>query len=566
MEQIGLSVRIERRWPLQVLLALALVWAVLAGLRIWPAAPLDLALALLPPMGLVAFALALLPVAAREVPLEDVEARLAAARAETQALNTSLDSLNTALDAAVRQTSALSAALASDSPALKAEAAALSATVATLETSAAAAHAAGSALSTSMPVLKSHVEAIGHGLAALGQDAGVQLRAVEAMLGRVQAQNADASAGADLALTALAAQVGRIEEASRQTTDAIAKRSYALDGAVDGVLMRASAAFDDIDKRLTELLGRLDHGLEGADSALIKVGEDGVRRFTQRFDTLLNTSRTLEAALAAHEQSASEIQARLNDGEQAASRMAAPMAALANSADKLASNTATSLSEAEAKLTKLAISTDAIRAVSVELDEGESRLVALAQALERQITDARDSLASLEAAASSATTMGEDSGHRLAEQAGIILGRVQAVDDRLDAIETRFVARERSTLARDAQRLMAGLSSEFGDLVELLNMPIPEAEWTAWLKGDRSALPASVKTLLGDDDQRRIARYFAHDPVFRASALRFLDGFEALITRLLGDREGDALAATMLSADYGKLYVRVGEAAGRVEG
>jgi len=566
LEQIGLSVRIERRWPLQLLLGLALVWAGLAILRLWPASPLDVALALLPPLGLAAFALALLPAAAREVPLEDIEARLAAARAEIDALHTSFDSLNTSLQTAVSQASALAAKLASDTPALAGEAASLAATVSTLEASASTAHAAAVTLSQTMPDLKAQAETIGQGLAALGEDAGVQLRATEAMLARVQAQNADASSRADLALTALTAQVARIEAASKDTTDNIARRTYALDGAVDGVMLRASTAFADIDKRLTDLLDRLDAGLGGASSELAKVGEEGVRRFTQRFDTLIGTSRAMETALAAHEVVAGSIVARLGEGEQAASRLAAPMATLAGTAETLAGRTIASLSEAEAKLTKLAISTEAIRAASAELDEGESRLVALAHTLERQIADARNSLSALEGAARAATTMGEDSGQRLAEQASAILARVQAVDDRLDAIETRFITRERSTLARDAQRLMAGLSSQFGDLVELLALPVPEAEWTAWLKGDRSALPASVKAILGEDEQKRIARYFAHDPMFRAAALRFLDGFEVLITRLLGDREGEALAATMLSADYGKLYVRIGEAAGRVEG
>lgn len=566
MEQIGLSVRIERRWPLQLLLGLALVWAALAVAHLWPAPPLDIALALLPPLGLAAFALALLPAAAREVPLEDIEARLAAARAETDALHTGLDTLNAILHAATTQASALAAALASDAPSLASEAAALAAAAATLETSATTAQAAAAALGSNMPVLQAQIETIGQGLAVLGEDAGVQLRATEAMLARVQAQNADASSRADLALTALTAQVARIEAASKDTTDNIAKRSYALDGAVDGVLLRASTAFGDIDKRLTELLDRLDAGLDGASSQLTKVGEEGVRRFTQRFDTLIGTSRTMETALAAHEAAAGSIAARLGEGEQAASRLAAPMASLAGNAETLAGRTIASLSEAEAKLTKLAISTEAIRAASAELDEGESRLVALAHTLERQIADARNSLAALEGAARAATAMGEDSGQRLAEQAGAILARVHAVDERLDAIETRFITRERSTLARDAQRLMAGLSAQFGDLVELLALPVPEAEWTAWLKGDRSALPASVKALLGEEDQKRIARYFAHDPMFRAAALRFLDGFETLIARLLGDREGEALAATMLSADYGKLYVRIGEAAGRVEG
>lgn len=563
LDQLGLSVRLERRWPLQLLLGAAIVWAVLALLAVWPAAPLAVALAVLPPLCLAALTFALLPAAAREVPLETVEARLAAARAETEALLAALDTLNNALFSATEQAGVLTSSLATDTPGLAREAAALALTATSIDASGTAARATADALSASLPVIKAQVETIGQGLSVLGEDAGVQLRAVEAMLARVQAQNAEASSRADLAITALTAQVSRIEAASRDTTDAIAKRSYALDGAVDGVLLRASTAFADIDKRLTELLDRLDSGLEGAGGQLTRAGEEGVRTFTQRFDTLIGTSKALEGALAGHAAVAETIQARLTEGEAFAGRLAEPLAGLADHAETLAGRTGASLADAEAKLTRLAISTEQIRTASADLDAGESRLVHLAQTLDQQLAETRTGLAALQDAAAAAAGMGEDTGHRLATQAETILARVQAVDARLDAIETRFVTRERSTLARDAQRLMAGLSTQFGDLVQLLNLPVPEADWAAWLKGDRTALPASVRGLLHEDEQRQIARHFAHDPVFRAAALRFLDGFETLIARLLGDREGDALAATMLSADYGKLYVRVGEAAGR---
>lgn len=563
LEQIGLSVRIERRWPLQLMLALAGAWAALAVARIWPAPIADVALALLPPLGLAALALALLPEAVREVPLEDVETRLAAVRAETEGLHVTLERLNAALEAAAGRTAGLGAALAGDGPSLAGEAERLAASAASIEAGAASAAASAAVLQAAMPALKAQVDAVGEGLTGLGEDAAVQLRAVEAMLARVQAENSEASSRADLALTALAAQVARIEAASKETTDNLAKRSYALDGAVDGVLLRASTAFADIDKRLTELLDRLDSELDGASGQLSKVGEEGVRRFVQRFDTLIATSRALEEALAAHEVAATTIQARLSEGETVAGRLATPLAGLAEGAETLAARTVVALGEAEAKLTRLVIGAEQVRSASADLDAGEDRLVALAGTLETRIASTRDSLEALEAAARAAAEMGADSSARLTEQAGEIVARVEAVDARLDAVETRFITRERSTLARDAQRLMAGLSSQFGDLVELLNLPVPEADWAAWLKGDRTALPASVKALLGEEEQRRIARYFAHDPLFRAAALRFLDGFEALITRLLGDREGDALAATMLSADFGKLYVRLGEAAGR---
>jgi hypothetical protein len=111
---------------------------------------------------------------------------------------------------------------------------------------------------------------------------------------------------------------------------------------------------------------------------------------------------------------------------------------------------------------------------------------------------------------------------------------------------------------------MAGLSASVGDIAHLLQIDVPDADWQSWLRGDRSALPAIIRPLLDDEQQRRISRHVAHDPAFRVETTRFLDQFERLIARLLGDRDGDALAATMLSADIGKLYIRLADAAGRM--
>jgi hypothetical protein len=61
-----------------------------------------------------------------------------------------------------------------------------------------------------------------------------------------------------------------------------------------------------------------------------------------------------------------------------------------------------------------------------------------------------------------------------------------------------------------------------------------------------------------------MASLYQHDPDFRAEAAQYVGLFEDLIQRLLGDRDGEALAATMLSSDVGKIYVAIAEATERL--
>ncbi len=581
-----------------------MAWVVLAGVQAAltlppspsPLALLQAALTLLPGLVVAGLALAWLPGKPVPTPLDDAEARLAAVRQQAEALEASLARLDSRLAGIADQTAALAAAAGPDAAGLGRQAESLAAHGARIAADAATAREAADRLAAALPPLASGVETISGGLATLGEDSMVQLRAAEAMLARVQAQTLEAGSRADAAIAALASHFARLDEASKETTSAIAKRSYALDAAVDGVLERADATMASIAERLVATLGRLDTGLDGAGRQLTLLGDEGVRLFGQRLDALIEVSRMLDERFATHGRAADGLQTSLTATIATADTLASPLAdaatalaglesgqqRLADQSTALAATLADRLADAEAALARFVAGADALDACSLRLtrttegavvtlgdataslDAGDARLAALAAALAGQFAAARATLAELEAAAQTAT----GTSHRAAEQATArLVGLVETVsqtESRIGEIETRFAVRERGTLARDVSSLMAGLSATIGDIAGLLQLDVAETEWRSWLRGDRSALPAAIRPLLDSEEQRRIGRHVTHDPAFRAEAGRFLDQFEHLIARLLGDRDGEALAATLLSADIGKLYIRLADAAGRI--
>lgn len=554
LEQLGLSVRLERRWPLWALLAVAAVWAGLAlmqvvatqaGVLAGPAAPIllaQLALALLPPLALALVALSLLPAAAQVLALDRLEGRLADVRTEADAIAALVVRLETGLMAVAERSDALSGDLRSTGPALGAQVAALAGFVETIAGEGMRARSAAAELGEALePVL------------AGMEGSRVQALAVAALLERLQAQNDAAVQRADAALAALGIQMARVDALSRETTEAIAQRAYALDAAIDGVTARADAGMADVATRMTSLLGRLDTGLDGAGRQLTLLGDEGVRLFVQRLDGLISTSRALETAMAGHGAAAETVATYLASGEAAAVRLATPLASLAADADALASTLANRLTAADASLAALAERTAAVAEMGEALAGGETRLHSLAKTLETELNRAGAGFALMETAAA-----------RLAPPLEAANAALAASEARLDAVETRFTARERTSLARDAQTLLTRLAAHTAELSTLLQLPVPESVWKEWLRGDRYSLPRSVRALLGEEDQRMVARHLAHDPAFRTAALRFLDSFEMMITRLLGDRDGEALAATLMSGDFGALYLRIGEAAGRL--
>ncbi|MBC7522671.1 MAG: hypothetical protein H7268_16460, partial [Sandarakinorhabdus sp.] len=175
----------------------------------------------------------------------------------------------------------------------------------------------------------------------------------------------------------------------------------------------------------------------------------------------------------------------------------------------------------------------------------------------------RQQIAAIESATARAAGTGQHAAARLAGHMLRLVETVDAVETRVREVETRFAVRARDSLTRRSAGLIRQLQAGAIDVAKLLAIKIGDDEWAGYLKGDRSVFARAVAARLDRDTARQIGRLFEHDTEFRADATRFCDIFEALLKRLLGDDDGDALATMMLSSDLGKIYVTIGDAAGR---
>lgn len=176
----------------------------------------------------------------------------------------------------------------------------------------------------------------------------------------------------------------------------------------------------------------------------------------------------------------------------------------------------------------------------------------------------RAQLVDIQVATARAADTGQELSRRLAMQMVSMVEAVAAAEARIDQVETRFALRERNSLAAQSMRLMGQLDAALIDVARLLALPVGEDDWARYLRGDRGAFARAVVPLLDREMSRRLARLHTHDDAFRSSAATYIQAFESLINRLLGDRDGEALAATLLSSDIGKIYVAIAEAAERL--
>jgi hypothetical protein len=64
---------------------------------------------------------------------------------------------------------------------------------------------------------------------------------------------------------------------------------------------------------------------------------------------------------------------------------------------------------------------------------------------------------------------------------------------------------------------------------------------------------------LGGGETRAIRAHYDSEPEFQQSVNRYVHDFEAMLRRVLAERDGGIIAVTLMSSDMGKLYAALAE-------
>lgn len=176
----------------------------------------------------------------------------------------------------------------------------------------------------------------------------------------------------------------------------------------------------------------------------------------------------------------------------------------------------------------------------------------------------RIQIAAIEETSTRAAAAAQAAAERVTQRLVGLAETVAVVEARIDEADTRYDVRLREDLARRSQALIESLNETSIDIAKLLAVDVGDREWDAYLKGDRSIFARRTVRLIDGGTARAIQRHFKHDPAFREQVTRYIDEFETLMRRVMPDREGKALAITLLSSDVGKLYVALAQAIERL--
>ncbi len=417
-------------------------------------------------------------------------------------------------------------------------------------------HEATDANLTALPARLSDTQARGEAVfTALNENATVQITALEE---RLRTLHDDSEAR----MIAVAAHVGEVSTSIDGLTDPAANVQRLLDTVLEQVASVTDATAV-IEHRLDERIGATALAFEALDT---------------RSEGLVAQTSALRAATAEEAQliaAASEIFAR----ERVAFTVAAAalgakfehartvLDELDTATARISAGTAEQLGQTFERVRVMAEASSSALGGMLERIIGETKL-ALAQAGGATAETAfgvpiRRELLAVEAAADRAGAMAEAAAQRVAGQARAMTLKIKEVDDKVEEIETRLDVRARDTLSARSARLIEMLNAASVDVARLLSIDAGEKAWVRYLKGDRSIFARRMVRLIDRPTTAKIARHFAHDEAFHDEAAHYLDLFERLSKRLLSDPDGDALLATVVSSDIGKLYVAIARATRR---
>ncbi len=370
------------------------------------------------------------------------------------------------------------------------------------------------------------LEALGRSraeLGALGQETGIQQESVDALAERTQSLQA---ALERLSATVRAHLTQALDEAGGKT-DHLVNATRSVRPEIEWIRDAAREAGERLDStgsaigeqqdRVSALLGSLEHGVGEAENRLAGLA------------TAIASAQA-EAAQLTHETGPELVQAMVQVRE-----------AASHAAER---------------------AREAIASVIPESAEGFSE--ATREALERVIRESvEDRLREVETIAARAVDSARGATDRLTQQMLILGQSATALEQHVEKQQEGNRQADSEAFARRVALLIDSMHSASIDVGKILSDEVDEKAWDSYLKGDRGVFTRRAARLIGGSEAKAIRSHYESDGEFQQSVNRYVHDFEAMLRRVLAERDGGMIAVTLMSSDMGKLYAALSDALDR---
>jgi predicted nucleic acid-binding Zn-ribbon protein len=185
----------------------------------------------------------------------------------------------------------------------------------------------------------------------------------------------------------------------------------------------------------------------------------------------------------------------------------------------------------------------------------------LRAALERVIRESiEDRLRDVESVAARAVDSARAASDRLTQQTLTLGQSAAALEAHIERTGKEQREKDSEAFARRVSLLIDSMHSAAIDVGKILSDEIDDKAWGAYLKGNRGVFTSRAVRLLDGSETRPIRAHYETDPEFQRSVNRYVHDFEAMLRRVLTERDGGMIAVTLMSSDMGKLYAALAQA------
>ena len=185
-------------------------------------------------------------------------------------------------------------------------------------------------------------------------------------------------------------------------------------------------------------------------------------------------------------------------------------------------------------------------------------------ALEQVIRDSIEQrLRDVETLAAKAVDSARSATDRLTHQMLVLGQSATALEQHIEKQQDERREADSEAFARRVALLIDSMHSASIDVGKILSDEVDEKAWDSYLKGDRGVFTRRAARLIGSSESKAIRAHYESDREFQHSVSRYIHDFEAMLRRVMAERDGGPIAVTLMSSDMGKLYAALSDSVER---
>lgn len=396
------------------------------------------------------------------------------------------------------------------------------------------------------------------------------------------------------------AQIESWRATSNQTAEDVRRMERAFGTSADGLVNASQAAGDRILTAGHDILEKVEllkaSSTDGAAHLSDAVGqfETGARAVAEASRSALSRLETIRTELNEHDDAA---RVATDSSTQRLTKIGAALEAVTGKISQVSAIAAGRLTEASSSMQQHGEEAEAIsqkaldaidavtetfkvrleelavaaRRTSGEIDESSSVFQAANDDMSKNIVQFKEQTAAISAgakemidAAVQVSDRASKADHIFEARAQRLLRSADQLSETIQALEELEQEATQGAFMVTANNIMESLGSLAVDLDRIVEVEVPDKVWRQYRAGDSGVFARRLVKMTSRSTRKKIAEKYRTEAEFRDHVLRYLRQFESLLKRAMAVERSDALAATLLSSNMGKLYVLLAQSLNRL--